>query len=160
MKRSDEEPTAKNDVLVIGDKTINGLKYKFAKCCSPIYGDDVFGFISSDGMVKIHRCDCPNATNIRERYPYRVIRADWSGKQGDMLPVSLKIIGNDDIGIMANITSIISKEMNVNLRNISVDSHDGMFQGILVVAVNDQRQLTLLLKKLKTIKGIKDIQRL
>ncbi len=157
MKRSDEEPTAKNDVLVIGDKTINGLKYKFAKCCSPIYGDDVFGFISSDGMVKIHRCDCPNATNIRERYPYRVIRADWSGKQGDMLPVSLKIIGNDDIGIMANITSIISKEMNVNLRNISVDSHDGMFQGILVVAVNDQRQLTLLLKKLKTIKGIKDI---
>ncbi len=160
MKRSDEEPTAKNDVLVIGDKTINGLKYKFAKCCSPIYGDDVFGFISSDGMVKIHRCDCPNATNIRERYPYRVIRADWSGKQGDMLPVSLKIIGNDDIGIMANITSIISKEMNVNLRNISVDSHDGMFQGILVVAVNDQRQLTLLLKKLKTIKGMKDIQRL
>ena len=161
MKRSDEEPTAKNDVLVIGDKTINGLKYKFAKCCSPIYGDDVFGFISSDGMVKIHhKCDCPNATNIRERYPYRVIRADWSGKQGDMLPVSLKIIGNDDIGIMANITSIISKEMNVNLRNISVDSHDGMFQGILVVAVNDQRQLTLLLKKLKTIKGIKDIQRL
>lgn len=160
MKRSDEEPPAKNDVLVIGDKTINGLKYKFAKCCSPIYGDDVFGFISSDGMVKIHRCDCPNATNIRERYPYRVIRADWSGKQGDMLPVSLKIIGNDDIGIMANITSIISKEMNVNLRNISVDSHDGMFQGILVVAVNDQRQLTLLLKKLKTIKGIKDIQRL
>jgi len=160
MKRSDEEPTAKNDVLVIGDKTINGLKYKFAKCCSPIYGDDVFGFISSDGMVKIHRCDCPNATNIRERYPYRVIRADWSGKQGDMLPVSLKIIGNDDIGIMANITSIISKEMNVNLRNISVDSHEGMFQGILVVAVNDQRQLTLLLKKLKTIKGIKDIQRL
>lgn len=160
MKRQEDESDSKSDVLVIGEKSINGLKYKFAKCCGPIYGDDVFGFISSDGMVKIHRCDCPNAANIRERYPYRIIKADWSGKSGDMLPVSLKIIGNDDIGIVANITSIISKEMNTNLRNITVDSHDGMFQGVLVVAVSDQRQLNTLLKKLKTVKGVKDIQRL
>lgn len=160
MKRQEDESDSKSDVLVIGEKSINGLKYKFAKCCGPIYGDDVFGFISSDGMVKIHRCDCPNASNIRERYPYRIIKADWSGKSGDMLPVSLKIIGNDDIGIVANITSIISKEMNTNLRNITVDSHDGMFQGVLVVAVSDQRQLSALLKKLKTVKGVKDIQRL
>ena len=154
------EKDAKEDVVVIGEKSINGLNYKFAKCCSPIYGDEVFGFISSDGTVKIHRCDCPNAANIRSRYPYRIIKADWSGKQGDMLPVSLKIIGNDDIGILANITSIISKEAGTNLRNISVDSNDGMFQGVLVVAVSEQRQLTSLLKKLKTVKGVKDIQRL
>ncbi|MDE6534009.1 MAG: TGS domain-containing protein [Muribaculaceae bacterium] len=160
MKRPDDELQSKSDVLVIGEKSINGLKYKFAKCCAPIYGDDVFGFISSDGLVKIHRCDCPNAGNIRERYPYRMIKADWSGKSGDMLPVSLRIIGNDDIGIVANITSIISKEMNANLRNISVDSHDGMFQGMLTVAVPDQRQLNTLLKKIKTVKGVKDIQRL
>lgn len=159
MKRADED-AGKSDVLVIGEKSINGLKYKFAKCCAPIYGDDVFGFISSDGMVKIHRCDCPNAANIRERYPYRIIKADWSGKQGDMLPATLRIIGNDDIGILANITSIISKEVNANLRNVTIDSHDGIFQGMLVVAVNDQRQLTTLLKKLKTVKGVKDIQRL
>ena len=120
----------------------------------------MFGFISSDGMVKIHRSDCPNAANIRERYPYRVIRADWSGKEGDMLPVTLRIIGNDDLGILANITSIISKEMNVNMRNITVDSHDGLFQGVLVIAVKDQRQLSALLRKLKTVKGVKDIQRL
>ena len=156
----DEEPSAKGEVLKIGEKSINGLKYKFAKCCSPIYGDEVFGFISSDGMVKIHRSDCPNAANIRERYPYRVIRADWSGKEGDMLPVTLRIIGNDDLGILANITSIISKEMNVNMRNITVDSHDGLFQGVLVIAVKDQRQLSALLRKLKTVKGVKDIQRL
>ncbi len=156
----DEDKDGKGDVLKIGEKSINGLKYKFAKCCSPIYGDDVFGFISSDGLVKIHRSDCPNAANIRDRYPYRIIRADWSGKEGDMLPASLRIIGNDDLGIVANITSIISKEMNVNLRNISVDSHDGLFQGVLVVAVKDQRQLTSLLRKLKTVKGVKDIQRL
>ncbi len=154
------EKDAKEDVVVIGEKSINGLNYKFAKCCSPIYGDEVFGFISSDGTVKIHRCDCPNAANIRTRYPYRIIKADWSGKQGDMLPVTLKIIGVDDIGILANITSIISKEVGVNMRNLSVDSNDGMFQGILVVAVSEQRQLTSLLKKLKTVKGVKDIQRL
>ena len=160
MKRPDEKEEGKGDVLVIGEKSINGLKYKLAKCCNPIYGDHVFGFISSDGYVKIHRTDCPNAANIRERYPYRIIRADWSGKQGDMLPVSLRIIGNDDIGILANITSIISKEMNVNLRNVTVDSHDGMFQGVLTVAVSDQRQLNTIMKKLKTVKGVKDIQRL
>lgn len=154
------EKDSKEDVVVIGEKSINGLNYKFAKCCSPIYGDNVFGFISSDGTVKIHRCDCPNAGNIRSRYPYRIIKADWSGKQGDMLPVTLKIVGNDDIGILANITSIISKEVGANLRNITVDSNDGMFQGVLVVAVSEQRQLTSLLKKLKTVKGVKNIERI
>ena len=159
MHRPDETQ-GKSDVLVIGDKSIRGLNYRFAKCCAPIYGDKVFGFISSDGTVKIHRCDCPNSANIRERYPYRIIRADWSGKEGDSLPVSLRIVGNDDIGILANITSIISKEVGANLRNVSVDSNDGMFQGVIVVAVSDQRQLTTLLKKLRTVKGVKDIQRI
>ena len=155
-----EEKDSNNEVLKIGEKTINGLSYKFAKCCAPIYGDEVFGFISADGTVKIHRCDCPNAANIRERYPYRIIKADWSGKEGDLLPASLRIIGNDDISILANITSIISKETGVRLRNVTVDSHDGIFQGTIVVAVSDQRQLSSLLKKLKTVKGVKDIQRL
>lgn len=159
IKRN-ETDSAKSDVLVIGEKSINGLKYKFAKCCAPIYGDEVFGFISSDGMVKIHRCDCPNAANIRERYPYRIIRADWSGKEGDLLPATLRIVGQDDIGIMANITSIISKDSGVNMRNISIDSHDGIFQGLIVVAVSDQRQLTALMRKLSTVKGVKDIQRI
>lgn len=155
-----EEKESGSEVLRIGEKSINGLNYKFAKCCAPIYGDEVFGFISADGTVKIHRCDCPNAANIRDRYPYRIIKADWSGKDGDLLPASLRIIGNDDIGILANITSIISKEPGVRLRNVTVDSHDGIFQGVLVVAVSDQRQLTSLLRKLKTVKGVKDIQRL
>ncbi len=154
----DEEP--KNDVLVIGEKSISGLNYKFARCCNPIYGDDVFGFISSDGSVKIHKSNCPNAEHIRERYPYRIIRANWSGKSGEMLPASLRVIGNDDIGIVANITSIISKEPNTMLRNISIDSHDGIFQGYLVIGVTDNRQLTALIKKIKTVKGIKDVVRI
>lgn len=147
------------DVLVIGEKSLNGLSYRFAKCCGPIYGDDVFGFISSDGVVKIHKEGCPNAAHIRARYPYRVIRADWSGKSGQVLPATLRVIGNDDIGIVANISSIISHENNVSLRNISIDSHDGIFQGYLVVGVTDNRQLTSLIKKIKTVKGVKDVQR-
>ncbi len=156
----DREEEAKNDVLVIGEKSINGLSYKFAKCCNPIYGDNVFGFISSDGAVKIHKTDCPNAAHIRERYPYRIIRADWSGQTGTMLPATLRVIGNDDIGIVANITSIISKEPNTNLRNISIDSHDGIFQGYLVIGVSDSRQLSALIKKIKTVKGVKDVVRI
>ena len=155
-----KEEDSKDDVLVIGEQSINGLSYKFARCCNPIYGDEVFGFISSDGAVKIHKCDCPNAAHIRERYPYRIIRADWSGKTGRMLSASLRVIGNDDIGIVANISSIIAKEPNTNLRNISIDSHDGIFQGYLVIGVTDQRQLTSLIKKIKTVSGVRDVTRI
>ena len=155
-----QESESHEDVLVIGEQSINGLSYKFAKCCSPIYGDDVFGFISSDGAVKIHKSNCPNARHIKERYPYRIIRANWSGKTGQMLSASLKVIGNDDIGIVANITSIISKEPNVTLRNISIDSHDGYFQGYLVIGITEQRQLTALIKKIMTVTGVRDVTRI
>lgn len=157
--RRTEEQRAQSDVLVIGEKSINGLNYRFAKCCNPIYGDDVFGFISSDGTVKIHKNSCPNARNIKDRYPYRVIRADWSGKTGTVLPATLRVVGNDDIGIVTNITSIISHEPGAALRNISIDSHDGIFQGYLVIGVSDNRQLTTLVKKIKTVKGVKDVVR-
>ncbi len=158
---SEEDDNAKNkkDVLVIGGKSISGLSYKFAKCCNPIYGDEVFGFISSEGTVKIHKADCPNAHNIRSRYPYRVIPVEWSGKTGDSLAANLRIIGNDDLGILANITSIIAKELNVNLRNVSIDTHDGMFQGFLTVGVTDVGQLNNLIKKIRTVKGVKDVNR-
>lgn len=148
-----------NDVLTIGEKTINGLSYKLARCCNPIYGDKVFGFITSDGTVKIHKENCPNAANIKLRYPYRLINATWSGKTGNVLPATIRVIGNDDIGIVANITGIISHEPGAVLRNISIDSNDGMFQGFLVVGVTDNRQLTGLLKKIKTVKGVKDAVR-
>ena len=153
------EEKGKDDVLVIGEKSLNGLSYRFAKCCNPIYGDEVFGFVSSDGVVKIHKTNCPNAAHIRERYPYRVIRADWSGKTGTILPATLRVVGNDDIGIVTNITSIISHEPGAQLRNISIDSHDGIFQGYLVIGVTDNRQLTTLVKKIKTVKGVKDVVR-
>lgn len=159
LQSHEEEKDSKKDVLVIGGKSIAGLSYKFAKCCNPIYGDAVFGFISSEGTVKIHRDDCPNAANIRSRYPYRTIPVEWSGKTGDLLAASLRIVGVDDLGILANITSIITKDLNVNLRNVSIDSHDGMFQGVLTVGVSDLSQLNMLIKKIRTVKGVKDVSR-
>ncbi len=162
LRQSDdkETPGGRKDVLVIGDKSINGLSYKFARCCNPIYGDDVFGFISSEGTVKVHKCDCPNASNIRTRYPYRVINVAWSGKTGDILSANLRIIGVDDLGILANITSIISKELNIILRNVAIDSHDGIFHGCLTVGVTDNSQLNALIKKIRTVKGVKEVSRI
>lgn len=154
----DEADTSSSDILVIGND-IKGINYRLAKCCNPIYGDKVFGFISSEGVIKIHRDDCPNAAHIREKYPYRVIRTRWSGKLGGQLAATLRIVGYDDIGIVTNITSIINKEKNTSLRNISIESDDGLFQGYVIVGVSDNTTLNQLINKLKTVKGVKDVQR-
>lgn len=148
-----------SDVLVIGSSSIKGMNYKLARCCNPIYGDDVFGFISSDGVVKIHRCDCPNAANIKERYPYRIIETRWSGANDTAFPATISVMGADDIGIVTNITSIINKERDIQLRNISIDSNDGLFRGTLTVGVNSTAALTALIRKIKTIKGVKNVER-
>lgn len=153
-----DDDTRPSDVLIIGDD-IKGINYKLAKCCNPIYGDDVFGFISSEGVIKVHRTDCPNATNIQTKYPYRIILTQWSGKVGTQFGATLRIVGHDDIGIVTNVTSIINKEKDITLRNISIDSNDGLFQGYLVVGVNDTHALNNLIKKIKTVKGVKDVQR-
>ncbi len=157
MTAADDDSTS-SDVLVIGDD-IKGINYRLSKCCNPIYGDDVFGFISAEGVIKIHRHDCPNATNIREKYPYRLITTRWSGKLGQQFGATLRIVGNDDLGIVTSITSIINKERDTSLRSISIDSNDGIFHGFLVVGVNDTVALNNLIKKLKTVKGVKDVQR-
>lgn len=149
-----------SDILVIGGANLRGLNYKLAKCCNPIFGDSVTGFISAEGAVKVHRADCPNARHLAEKYPYRIIPARWAGEgSGTQFGATLRVVGNDDIGIVTNITSMISKEKGVLLRNISIDAHDGIFQGYLVVGVSDTRSLTSLIKKIKTVKGVKDVER-
>ena len=154
-----EEISTNKDVLVI-DKNLTGIEYKLAKCCNPIYGDEVFGFVSISGGIKIHRCDCPNAKEMRSRFPYRIVKARWAGKsQGKQYPITLRIIGHDDIGIVTNITSIINKESNILLRSISIDSHDGLFSGMLTVTVDDNAKLESLIKKIKTVKGVKQVNR-
>lgn len=151
--------TGSSDVLVIGND-VKGLNYRFARCCNPIYGDDVFGFVSSDGVVKIHRTDCPNAPSMRQRYPYRIISTKWSGKIGEQFAATLRVVGRDDIGIVTNITSVINKEKNTTLRSISIDSHDGLFQGTLVIGIPDNASLTSIIKKIKTVKGVRDVGRI
>lgn len=150
--------SASDDILIIGDD-IKGINYRLSKCCNPIIGDSVFGFISAEGVIKIHRDDCPNASNIKSKYPYRIIRTRWSGKAGSQLAATLKIVGQDDIGIVTNITSIINKEKDVTLRNISIDSSDGIFSGYLIVGISNTESLNSLIKKIKTVKGVKDVQR-
>ena len=149
----------KEDVLVI-DQNLKGLDYRLARCCNPIYGDDVFGFVSITGGIKIHRTDCPNAPELRQRFGYRIVRARWAGKaEGTQYPITLRVVGHDDIGIVTNITSIISKEDGITLRSISIDSHDGLFGGTLTVMVGDTGRLEALIKKLRTVTGVKQVAR-
>ncbi|PXV63368.1 GTP pyrophosphokinase [Dysgonomonas alginatilytica] len=146
------------DELIL-DKDLKGIDYALAKCCNPIYGDEVFGFISSQG-IKIHRINCPNAHDMFSRFGYRVIPARWSGKSGSSYTIVLRVVGADDIGIVTNLTSIISKEQGITLRSISIDSNDGLFQGNLSVTLQDTNTLESLMKKLRTVKGVKQISRL
>ncbi|MDH8700910.1 guanosine-3',5'-bis(diphosphate) 3'-pyrophosphohydrolase [Dysgonomonadaceae bacterium PH5-43] len=152
-----EEISTKEDVLVI-DRNLTGIDYKLAKCCNPIYGDDIFGFVSSQG-IKIHRTNCPNAPTLFSKYGYRVVKSRWAGKSGASYPVVLRVVGHDDIGIVTNITSIISKESGMMLRSINVDSQDGIFQGTITVLLSDTSMLNSLIKKIKAIKGVKQAER-
>ena len=127
---------------------------------SPNLCDDVFGFVTVSGGIKIHRCDCPNAPELRRRFGYRIVRAKWSGKGNGQYAITLRIIGNDDIGIVNNITSIISKDEKIVMRSINIDSNDGLFQGNLVIQLQDTTRLEALMKKLRTVKGVKQVQRL
>ena len=156
-----EEELAKgnDDVLVI-DRNLKGIDYTLAKCCHPIYGDPVFGFVTVNGGIKIHHKNCPNAPELRKRFGYRIVKAKWSGKGSSQYSITLRVVGSDDIGIVNNITSIISKEEKIVMRSINIDSHDGLFSGNLVVLLDDTSRLEALLKKIRTVKGVKSVTRL
>ena len=148
-----------DDVLII-DQNLKGVDYQLARCCNPIYGDKVFGFVTINGGIKIHRCDCPNAPEMRRRFGYRIVKAQWSGKGSSQYQITLRVIGNDDLGIVNNLTSIISKDEKLVLRSINIDSNDGLFRGNLVVMLNDNTRLESLIKKLRTVKGVKQVERI
>ncbi len=156
----DEEYTRRNDDVLVIDRNLKGIDYQLAKCCNPIYGDQIFGFVTVSGGIKVHRADCPNAPELRRRFGYRMVKARWSGKGSSQYAITLRVVGNDDIGIVNNITSIISKEEKIVMRSINIDSHDGLFGGILVVQLDDTSRLETLIKKLRTVKGVKQVERL
>lgn len=157
-QKSTQRTEGATDELIL-DKDLRGIDYTLAKCCNPIYGDEIFGFVSSQG-IKIHRTNCPNAHDMFSRFGYRVIPARWSGKSGSTYTIVLRVVGSDDIGIVTNLTSIISKEPGTNLRSISIESNDGLFQGNLSVTLQDTNTLDSLMKKLRTVRGVKQIARI
>ncbi len=156
---TEKKVAQETDVLVIGDN-LTGIDFKMAGCCHPIYGDDVTGFVSINGGIRIHRSGCPNLLRMRKRYPYRIVKARWSGKSGSQYSITLNVVGQDDIGIVSNISSIINKEPDTLLRSISIDSNGGLFQGRLTVLVSDLSSLDRLVKKLKQIKGVREVERI
>jgi guanosine-3',5'-bis(diphosphate) 3'-pyrophosphohydrolase len=158
LKTPGIENTSADELII--DQNLTGIDYKLAKCCNPIYGDEIFGFVSSQG-IKIHRFSCPNAQDLFSRYGYRILKARWSGKTGSSnYTIILRVIGNDQINIVANLMSIISKEEGIQMRSISIDSNDGLFQGNIAVMLANTSMLEQLIKKLKAVKGVKSITRL
>ena len=153
-----QKAKGEEDELVIG-RDLKGLDYQLAHCCNPVYGDEIFGFVTVSGGIKIHRTSCPNAPALRSRFGYRMVKARWAGKGSGSYPITLHVVGQDDLGIVNNITSIISKEEHIMLRSINIDAHDGLFTGILTVLVDDTQRLTGLIKKLRTVKGVKAVSR-
>lgn len=156
----DEQLARSSDDVLVIDRNLKGIEFSLAKCCHPIYGDPIFGFVTVNGGIKIHRQDCPNAPELKQRFGYRIVKARWSGKGTSQYVITLRVIGNDDIGIVSNITNIISKEEKIVMRSINIDSHDGLFSGNLEVLLNDTSRLDSLIKKLRTVKGVKTVERL
>lgn len=158
---TDKEQYGNNDVLVI-ERNLKGIDYKLSKCCSPIFGDEIFGFVTINGGISIHRKDCSNARQLRERYPYRIIEARWSDTvtAKGMYEVTLRIVGHDDIGIVNNITSLISQEKEVVMRGINIESHDTLFSGTLTLMISENSKLKKLVSKIEAIKGVKQVTRI
>jgi GTP pyrophosphokinase len=159
-----QQPTARQErandgILTIGDD-VKGVNYRLARCCNPIFGDRIEGFIASDGAIKIHRSDCKNLKHLKGRYPYRIIRTRWTGKAGNQFIATLKVLGRDDIGIVASITSVINKTDNCLLRSINIQTQGGLFEGVLTVNVSDIALLDELTKKILNVKGVKQVERL
>jgi guanosine-3',5'-bis(diphosphate) 3'-pyrophosphohydrolase len=156
----EEELTHESDDVLTIDQNLKGIDYQLAPCCHPIYGDPIFGFVTTGGGIKIHRMDCPNAPEMRRRFGYRIVKARWAGKGSSKYAITLRVVGHDDIGIVSNITNIISKDEKIVMRSINIDSHDGLFSGNLTIQVEDIARLNQLVKKLKAVKGVKQVERI
>lgn len=149
----------KSSMLVLDEK-LNTLDYQLSSCCNPIKGDDVFGFLSDGSQIQIHRTNCPNAIQLMSNFGYRIVKAKWTGSERISFLAGIKVTGTDEVGIVNNITSIISSEYNVNMRSISFDTNEGLFEGTIMVYVHDTNHLTGLIKKLKQVSGVLKVFRI
>lgn len=149
---------SKEDVLIINNET-KGVQYTMAKCCNPIYGDEIFGFVGVSGGIKIHRKNCPNAPQLMTKFGYRIVNAAWEASSNEQSICTLYVSGRDDLGVITNISSLISKENSVTLRSISIDSDAGSFDGKLVLTVKDLESLERIIQKIKNVNGVHSVVR-
>lgn len=149
---------SKEDVLIINNET-KGVQYSMAKCCNPIYGDEIFGFVSVSGGIKIHRKNCPNAPQMMAKFGYRIVNAAWESSSNEQSICTLYVSGRDDLGVITNISSLISKENSVTLRSISINSDAGSFDGKLVLTVKDLESLERIIQKIKNVNGVHSVIR-
>ena len=155
-----EQSTDMEESLSIGED-ISNVTYKLAKCCNPIPGDRVFGFVTSDGTISIHRINCPNAKSMQQRYGYRIIKVKWNGIENDGSQATIRIYGRDVMGLLGKITKVISEDLQVNMRNIAFNSDkEGFFEGRIVLQIADLESLELLMEKIKSIEGIVEVVRI
>ena len=146
--------------LSIGED-IGNVTYKLAKCCNPIPGDRVFGFVTNDGTLSIHRVNCPNAKGMQQRYGYRIIKVKWTGMEGNSSQATIRIYGRDVMGLLGKITKVISEDLEVNMKNIVFNSDkEGYFEGRIVLQINDVEALEQLITKIKAIDGIMEVVRI
>jgi len=150
--------TKDSDTLLIGED-LQKIDYKLSSCCNPIPGDDVFGFITINDGIKIHRTNCPNATKLMANYGYRVVKAKWTSQKELAFLTGLRITGIDEVGLINKITTVISNDFKVNMRSITVDSDEGIFEGSIMVYVNDTQHLENLIKKLRQVRGVTSVTR-
>lgn len=146
------------ELLIMGENT-DKIDYKFAPCCNPIPGDDVFGFLTINDGIKIHRTNCPNAVQLMSKYAYRIIKTRWTKQHEIAFLTGIKLTGLDDVGLVNKITNIITGQMNLNMRSISFDSSDGVFEGRIMVYVHDTEELEDLISRLGALTGILEVER-
>lgn len=159
VKFSHENRSSYSNVLMI-DKSVDSVEYKFAKCCNPVHGDDIVGFVSIGEGIKVHRASCKNVQEMMRRYPYRFVKTQWTNKGGNSYQASLKIIGSGSSGIiLTQLTELVSKDSHVNMRSISVNSIDGGFDGSLTIMVSDSEHLDQFIARVRSLKGIIKVSR-
>jgi GTP diphosphokinase / guanosine-3',5'-bis(diphosphate) 3'-diphosphatase len=153
--------TPKSEDYLVIDEKVDNLDYKLSKCCNPIFGDPIFGFVTITEGVKIHRVNCPNAEWLMSRYGYRIVKAQWTRSDGSAVyQAELKIVGIDDIGIVSRITDVISKDQKINMRSLNITTNDGMFEGLMTLFVKDTAHLDAVTNKLKKVKGVLSASRI
>ncbi|MBK8342988.1 MAG: bifunctional (p)ppGpp synthetase/guanosine-3',5'-bis(diphosphate) 3'-pyrophosphohydrolase [Bacteroidetes bacterium] len=155
-----EKIATSNAELLIFDNAMDNIKYSLAKCCNPIVGDDVFGFITINEGIKIHKTNCPNATELMSKYGYRIVKTRWTQQKDIAFLTGIKVTGLDDVGLVNKVTNIISGDMKLNMQSLFMDAKDGLFEGTIKTFVKNTEQLETLLRKLRSMKGVISVTRI